>query len=170
MKALSTIAAGMLVAFLALTPLVSTVAAATVTVSVNPTSAQGVVAMSITGTVSPVPSGQVAAVKVLNPSGTIVAQGQPTVDSTTGGFSYSFSTGGTANWKSGTYTVTAVVGSDTATPATFVYACAEAICGASGGVQTGATTAINVQVTAETPVWPGQEITISVLTFSAANG
>src|SRR2546422_7785735 len=104
MKALPTIAAGMLVAFLALTPLVSTVAAATVTVSVSPTSASGAAAMSITGTVSPAPgAGFNAFVQVTNPSGKAVAAASVPVDATTGAFSYAFTTGGAANWVSGTY-------------------------------------------------------------------
>jgi len=169
MKSLSTIGAGMLLAFLALAPLISSVAAATVSVSVSPGAASGATAMSITGTVSPAPGAGVNAfIQVTNPAGKAVAAASVTVDATTGAFSYAFTTGGTSLWATGTYTVTATAAGATGTT-TFMYTCTDAICGA-GVSPGGATTAINVQVTAESPVWPGQTITISALTSSAANG
>jgi len=74
MKALPTIALGMLTAFLALLPLVSITAAATVSVSVSPTNPIGAVALSITGTVSPAPGAGVNAfIQVFNSAGKTVA-------------------------------------------------------------------------------------------------
>src|SRR5712692_3501115 len=108
MKALPTIAAGMLVAFLALAPLLSSVVAATVTVSASPASVTEGVLISITGTVSPAPgAGFNAFIQVTNPQGKAVTSASQGVDPTTGAFSYSFNAGGTTLWTTGTYTVTA---------------------------------------------------------------
>ena len=170
MKALPTIALGMLMAFLALLPIVSIAAAATVSVSVSPTNPSGATALSITGTVSPAPGAGVNAfIQVLNPAGKTVASSVAAVDPTAGTFSYGFTTGGTSLWTTGTYSITANVPGTTGTT-TFTYTCTETICGATTTTPAAAISSINVQVTAESPVWPGQSTWVSVLTSSATNG
>src|SRR3989449_6450033 len=171
MKALPTIALGMLMAFLALLPLVSIAAAATVSVSVSQTNPSGATELSIRETVSPAPGAGVNVfIQVLNPAGKTVASSVAAVDPTAGTFTYGSTTGGTSLWTTGTYSITAnaagAVGSTT-----FTYTCTETICGATTTTPAAAaTTGINVALTAETPVWPGQATWVSVLTSSATNG
>src|SRR2546425_5860692 len=171
MKALPTIAVGMLIAFLALLPLVSIAAAATVSVSVSPTNPSGAVALSITGTVSPAPGAGVNAfIQVFNSAGKTVASTVAAVDPTAGTFTYGFTTGGQSLWTTGTYSMPANAAGAVGSPK-FSYTCAETICGATTPTPAAAaTTAINVALTAETPVWPGQATWVSVLTSSATNG
>src|SRR5881628_13500 len=170
MKALPTIALGMLMAFLELLPIVSIAAAATVSVSVSPTNPIGAVALSITGTVSPAPGAGVNAfIQVFNPAGKTVASSVAAVDPTAGTFTYGFTTGGTSLWATGTYSVTANAAGTTGST-TFTYTCTETVCGSPTSTTGAAISSINVQVTAESPVWPGQSTWVSVLTSSATNG
>src|SRR2546428_4655035 len=161
MKALPTIAVGMLMAFLALLPLVSIAAATTVTVTPSPTNPSGAAAMTITGTVSPAPGAGVNAfIQVLNPAGKTVASTVAAVDPTAGTFTYSFTTGGTALWTTGTYTVTAnaagVSGSNT-----FTYTCTGTSCGA-GTTGTSAVTLV-LWAAATSPVYAGQTVQVSAV-------
>jgi len=170
MKALPTIALGMLIAFLALLPLVSIAAAATVSVSVSPTNPIGAVALSITGTVSPAPGAGVNAfIQVFNSAGKTVASSVAAVDPTAGTFSYAFTTGGTSLWTTGTYSISANAAGTTGST-TFTYTCTETVCGSPTTTPAAAISSINVQVTAESPIWPGQSTWVSVLTSSATNG
>src|SRR5438132_836497 len=127
MKPVSTIAAGMLAAFLVLAPVLPLAAAATVSVSASPGQASGSTAMSITGTVTPAPGAGVSAfIQVTNPAGKAVAAQSATVDPTTGTFSYGFTTGGTTLWVTGTYTVTATASGATGIT-TFTYTAASCV-------------------------------------------
>ncbi len=168
MKTLPTVAAGTLVAFLALFILLSSVAAASVSLTLNGLSFTGTQTITISGTATPAPgAGQSAFVQVTNPSGRAVAAASVPVDATAGTFSYSFASGGTSLWVTGTYTVTASAGGASGSTS-FTYTCT-ANCGAptTGGA---ASTAILVDVRATSPAWPGQPVTIGILTSSAANG
>jgi len=83
---------------------------------------KGTQSYSIAGAVSPVPS-QVDSVfiTVKNPSGTTVDAASVGVAATTGTFTYPTATGGSANWVSGTYTITATDSFGATGTATYSY-------------------------------------------------
>lgn len=113
MKPLPAIGAGLLAAFLLLSPLAM---AAAPTISVSPTSVSGSQTITISGTTTASAS---VGLKVTNPSGTTVFIDN--VVATSGGaYTDSFAAGGTAAWVTGTYTAAATVASQTST-ATFQY-------------------------------------------------
>src|SRR5437870_10162214 len=165
MKALPTIALGMLTAFLALLPLVSITAAATVSVSVSPTNPSGETALSITGTVSPAPGAGVNAfIQVFNPAGKTVASSVAAVDPTAGTYSNSFTTGGTTLWTTGTYTISVNAAGVTGTNS-FTYTATIITPPPSTNIN-----ALRVWVQASTPVFPGDTVQIATLVEWVANG
>ena len=111
MKTLPTVAAAMVVAALLLGPMAS---AATGTLTITSPAAgssfKGSEAYTISGTVSPAPTGaDGVSIVVSNPSGTVVDQGNVPV--TNGAWSYSTAVGNTASpgeWPTGQYTITAM--------------------------------------------------------------
>lgn len=171
MKALPTIAAGMLVAFLALAPLLSSAAAATVSVTASPGTLTGSQTVTITGTVTPAPGAGVSAfIQVSNPNGRTVAAASVPVDASAGTFSYSFAAGpgstpsAPTNWVNGAYTVSATASGATGTTS-FTYT------GATTGVTAGvAVPTISVQVTSTDDVLPGQSVRVYALIQWVNNG
>ena len=118
MKPLPAIAAGMLVAFLVFAPMAA--AAGTVTVLVSPTTIVGSETVSISGTVTPPPgAGYEASITVTNPSGGVCASANPSIDPTTGAFSFSFVSGGYNMGTDGIYSVSVAVTGYTTGTATF---------------------------------------------------
>lgn len=116
MKPLPTLAAGMLAAFLLLSPALVNASTAP-TISVSPST--GVVngtKLTISGTTT---ASAGVGLKVTNPSGSTVFVDNVAADSS-GAFTDSFAAGGTSNWVTGTYTATATVSSVSAS-ATFSY-------------------------------------------------
>jgi trimeric autotransporter adhesin len=114
MKPLPAIAAGMLAAFLLLSPMV---AAAAPTVSVSPSS--GVVSgtmLTISGTTT---ASTAVGLQINNPNGLAVFSDN-VLSSATGAFTDTFTAGGTSAWITGTYIVSATVNSQTGT-ASFSY-------------------------------------------------
>jgi len=171
MKALPAIAAGMLVAFLALSPFLLSAAAATVSVSASPAVVGDAQTITITGTVTPAPGAGVSAfIQVTNPSGRTVAAGSVPVDATAGTFSYSFAAGpgstpsAPTNWVNGAYTVAATASGATGTTS-FTYTGATTAPTAGVAVPT-----ISVQVTATDDVTPGTSIRIYALIQWNNNG
>jgi hypothetical protein len=113
MKPLPAIGAGLLAAFLLLSPVVM---AAGPTISVSPSSMSGSQTITISGTTT---ASAVVGLKVTNPSGTTVFVDNVQALST-GAFTDSFAAGGSAAWVSGIYTASATVNSVTGTT-TFAY-------------------------------------------------
>lgn len=108
----------------------------------------------VSGSVSPTPAptGTSAFIQLLNPAGTQVAASPAPVDSSSGSFSATFVAGGTAQWTTGTYRVTATYAHDLAeTPftatATFLFTAAAAPAAAPQ---------LLMSIDATTPLVPGQ--------------
>jgi hypothetical protein len=168
MKTIRTIAAFIIAAVLVLGPAVAFGATSTMTLSTNAPSYSGQSTIVVTGTISPAPTMPNTAVVITTtgPAGAVDI-GEATVATGTGAFTYTFVSGGTTSWTTGTYTINGTWGAqgNTATKTTtFTY---------SGGISTGSSGTgagpIDVQVTASTPVWPGQQVDIGILT-SFSNG
>lgn len=165
MKPLSTIAAGMLTAFLVLAPLLSTASAATVAVSASPGAATGSQVMSITGTVTPAPGAGVSAfIQITNPAGKAVAAASVAVDPAAGTFSYTFAAGGTTLWVTGSYTVSATASGATGITS-FTYTAATPTPTTGGNVN-----ALTVWVQATSPVFPGDTVQVATLVEWTQNG
>jgi hypothetical protein len=158
MKTLPTLAAALLAALVVLGP-TAVYAATTVTVAAGAPSYAGAATITITGSVTPVPTAPTNVIlTITNPSGGIADVSSNIVSLTTGTYSYSVAAGGNPNWNiPGTYTVTATVSSVSAST-TFQYT-------PSGGIGTGGSSApyLVVEAVANTPVWPGQTETLAVL-------
>jgi len=168
MKTLPTLATAVIAAFLVLGPAVA-FAATTVSVATNTNSYNGVQTVAVTGTVSPAPAaGTSVVITTKGPSG-VVDIGSVPVNS--GAFSYAFVTGGSTNWVTGTFTVNATwggPGGSASGTTQFVYmstGCTGTNCGGGSSLM-----GINVQVTTQTPVYPGQQEYIGILTSYDSNG
>jgi hypothetical protein len=67
--------------------------------------------IKITGSVSPAPGPSTGVtLKVVNPSGTVVAVGEADVGASSGSYNYTLVAGGSSGWTTGTYTVNATWG------------------------------------------------------------
>ena len=108
MKTLPTLAAVAIAIALVLSPMVAT-AAGSITFSSPAAGAsyKGSQSYTISGTISPVPTqADQVGITVKNPSGQTVDLASVAV--TSGSFTYSTAVGGTSNWITGTYTITAL--------------------------------------------------------------
>jgi len=168
MKTLRTIAALLLSAFLVFGPTLAFAAGETVTASTNAPAYSGQSNITVSGTVTPAPAGANTAVVVTTkgPAG-VVDTGTSPVATGTGAYSYTFVSGGGALWVGGTYTVNATYGGpggSGSTTTTFTYSGTQITPGGGGP------NSINVQVTASTPVAPGAQEYVAILTSFAGNG
>jgi len=121
MKALPTIAAVTIALALVLSPMVVSAAGSiTFTSPASGASYKGSQSYTISGTVSPAPTGadQVGIV-VKNPAGQTVDQ--DTAGVTGGAFSYATAVGGSSAWTSGTYTITALDSNGATATTAFTY-------------------------------------------------
>jgi len=116
------VATGIVVALL-LSPMVAFAAGSiTFTSPASGTTYKGTQSYSITGAVSPIPSQTDSVfISVKNPNGTPVDAGDVAVSPSTGTFTYATATGGSANWISGTYTITATDSYGATGSTTFTY-------------------------------------------------
>ena len=153
MKPLPAIGAGLLAAFLLLSPVVM---AAGPTISVTPTSVSGTQTITISGTTT---ASAAVGIKVTNPSGTTVFIDNVVANSA-GAYTDSFSAGGTSAWVTGTYTASATVASQTST-ATFQYT---AVAPTPAGNQ------LTVLASANSIVYAGQTAQIQAYVYWSANG
>jgi hypothetical protein len=162
MKSLTTVAAGMLAAFLVFAPALAYAATTTVTVSTDKPAYRGAAAIAITGTVSPAPgSGTSVSIKITNPGNTAVFVDSQPVTAGTGAFSSSTVAGGT-NWITGTYRVTATWGTSPSTSftgtTTFSYTGVSGVGGVGANV-------LNVNVQASTPDFAGDTVQVGVTVY-----
>jgi len=122
---------------------------------------KGTQSYSITGQITPIPSqADSVFISVKNPSGVTVDAADVAVAPTTGTFTYSTATGGSGNWISGTYTISATDSFSTSGSTTFSYT-------APGALPSGSGLAVSVQAT--TPVFSGQSVEVTA-TVSWGNG
>jgi hypothetical protein len=169
MKTLRTIATVLLAAVLVLGPAVTFAATNTMTLTTNQTTYAGSGQLiQVSGTVTPAPTTANSAV-ILTTKGPMgqVDIGNAPVATGTGSFAYTFVTGGTSSWVTGTYTINGTWGQsgNTATAtATFSYTAPSMVPGSGGPAS------INVQVTASTPTVAGQQEQVGILTSFASNG
>jgi hypothetical protein len=162
MKSLTTVAVGMLAAFLLLAPTLA-YAATTVSVSTDKPSYKGSDSIAVSGTVTPAPgAGTAVYIKVANPSGTAVFVDSVSVNGATGAFSDSLVAGGNANWVTGTYTVTATWGS---TPSTAVSGSTTFSYQAVGQLVPFGGNALNVVVQAGSLGYAGQSFSVAALAY-----
>lgn len=167
MKTLRTIAAVIVAVALVFGPTIAFAAGETVTVSTSASTFAGQSTIQVSGTVTPAPTVSNTAVVVTTkgPAGA-VDTGTAPVATGTGAYTYTFVTGGSTMWVSGTYTVNATYGgpggSGSATT-TFSYMAS----GTGGG---GGPAGINVQVTASTPTIAGGQEWVAILTSFQSNG
>jgi hypothetical protein len=112
-----------IVAALLVSPMVAFAAGSiTFTSPASGTTYKGTQSYSITGAVSPIPTqADNVFVTVKNPSGTTVDAASVSVSLSTGTFDYATATGGSANWVSGTYTITATDSYGATGSTTFAY-------------------------------------------------
>ncbi len=171
MKTLRTIAAVILAAVMVLGPTLAFAAGETVTVATNASSYAGQQTIQVTGTVTPAPAGSGSAVVVTTkgPAG-VVDTGTANVATGTGSWAYTFVSGGSASWVTGNYVVNATYGGIGGTGSSTTSFAYSTVCVANCGGSSAGSTAINVQVTASSPVLGGQLEYISILTSFAANG
>jgi len=153
MKPLPAIGAGLLAAFLFLSPVVM---AAGPTISVTPSSASGTQTITISGTTT---ASAAVGIKVTNPSGVTVALAN-VVATSAGAYTYSFAAGGSSAWVTGTYTASATVASQTST-ATFSYTATAPL---PSGNQ------LTVLASANSLVYAGQTALIQAYVYWSANG
>jgi len=155
MKPIPLLIATALVAALVLAPMAASAGSITFSSPAAGSSFKGSQSYTISGTVSPAP-GQAdsAFVSVTSPSGATVDAGSVPVGASTGTFSYSTAVGGSAQWVSGTYTITATDSYGATGTTTFTYTAA---------ATPAAGLALEVMATASTPVYAGQTAQISAL-------
>ncbi len=167
MKTLPTIAATILAAFLILSPVMAIAATSyTLSVSTDKSSYSTGGAGTITFTVTPTPgSGTSVGLTITNPNGAEVFTDSAIV-SATGSATDTFTTGGSSNWISGTYTVTATwAPTVTSTPqtatTTFAFTCTS---GCSVSTPT-SSVSLELQATAPSLVYAGQTVQVFALAF-----
>jgi len=153
MKPLPAIGAGLLAAFLLLSPVVM---AAGPTISVSPTSVSGAQTITISGTTT---ASAAVGLKVTNPSGTTVFIDNVQANSA-GAYTDSFAVGGTSAWVTGTYTASATVASQTST-ATFTY---------TATAPTPSGNQLTVLASANSLVYAGQTAQVQAYVYWSANG
>ena len=116
------VATGIAVALLVSPMLALAAGSITFTSPASGTTYKGTQSYAITGAVSPIPSQpDNVFISVKNPSGTTVDSGFASVSLSTGTFTYSTATGGTSNWISGTYTISATDSYGATGSTTFAY-------------------------------------------------
>jgi len=163
MKTLRTIAAVVVAFVLVFGPTVA-FAATTITATPNATSYSGQATVQITGTVTPAPSSSSSAVVVTTkgPAG-VVDTGEAPVATGTGAYTYTYVSGGSTGWVTGTYTVNATWGFGgvvASTTSTYTYTAASS--GGSGP----ADYQMGVTVDANSPVFAGATVNIQINTRS----
>jgi methyl-accepting chemotaxis protein len=122
MKPITLLVATGIVVALILSPMVAYAASISFTSPASGTTYKGTQSYSITGAVSPIPSQpDNVFVTVKNPSGTTVDAASVSVSLSTGTFDYATATGGSANWVTGTYTITATDSYGATGSTTFAY-------------------------------------------------
>jgi hypothetical protein len=124
MKTLPTLFAASLALVLVLAPMTTFAATGAITFSSPPSgsSFKGTQSYTISGTVSPAPgTADEVFIQVKNPAGTLVDATSATVNPTTGAFNYATATGGTAEWVSGTYSISAMDSNGALGSETFSY-------------------------------------------------
>ena len=155
MKTIPALIATALVLALIFSPLVAH-AAGNITFS-SPASGsayKGTQAYSITGVITPAPGvADSAFITVKNPSGQTVDAQSASVNPSTGGFTYPTATGGSSNWVTGTYTITATDSYGATGSTTFTYT-------ASGPTTT---SGLTFQAQASSLVLPGDTAMVSAL-------
>jgi len=115
---------------------------------------KGTQSYSITGVITPAPGvADSAFITVKNPSGQTVDATSASVNPSTGGFTYNTATGGSSNWVTGTYTISATDSYGATGSTTYTYTAP------SGGAVTGLT----FQAQASSLVLPGDTATVSAL-------
>ncbi len=161
MKTLRTIAAVVVAFVLVFGPTVA-FAATTITASPNATTYTGVATVQITGAVTPAPSSSSSSVVVTTkgPAG-IVDVGPAQVATGTGAYTYTYVTGGSTGWVSGTYTVNATWGFGGVVASTTTSYTYTAATGGGGYAQM----TVNIQAAALTTS-TGSNVYVSVLTSS----
>jgi hypothetical protein len=126
LKPIPALIATALVFALIFTPLVAH-AAGSITFS-SPASGsayKGTQSYSITGVINPAPGvADSAFITVKNPSGQTVDATSASVNPSTGGFTYATATGGSSNWVTGTYTISATDSYGATGSSTFTYTAA----------------------------------------------
>jgi prefoldin subunit 5 len=170
---ITTIAAGLLAAFLILSPAFASAATTyTLTVQTTNTSYTAGQSVTVTGTVTPAPgAGTEVGIQVSNPLSTLVSTAAATVNGATGAYSWSFTSGSSSSWPTGTYTVKATW----ALTATSTVYTASGTFGFTGtttttGGSTPALPTIVVHVGTPALVWPGQVVQIGFQTVFGNNG
>ena len=158
MKTLPAIIAIALGLALVLVPAVSFAAGSITFSSPAPGSSyKGTQSYTIAGTVSPAPNvADNVFITVKNPSGTTVDAASVSVTPSTGAFSYSTATGGSAYWVTGTYKITATDSYGATGTITFSYTAAPA-------PTTGPAVSLVVSAVASSPIAPGSTVGVSVL-------
>jgi hypothetical protein len=155
LKTIPALIATALVLALIFSPLVAH-AAGSITFSSPPsgTAYKGTQSYSITGVITPAPGvADSAFITVKNPSGQTVDATSASVNPSTGAFTYPTATGGSQNWVTGTYTISATDSYGATGTTTFTYT-------ASGG---GQATGLTIQAQASSLVLPGDTATVSAL-------
>jgi len=108
MKPLPLLVAAAIVAALVLSPLALGAGSISFSSPASSASYKGTQSYSITGAVSPIPTQpDNVFITVKNPSGLTVDAASVSVAQSTGTFTYPTATGGSSNWVTGTYTITA---------------------------------------------------------------
>jgi hypothetical protein len=116
---------------------------------------------TISGSVSPAPGGpDNVFITVKNPSGTPVDAQSVSATPSTGAFTYATAVGGTSNWVTGTYTITATDSFSATGTTTFTYTAQAVITPGSG---------LAVHVDANSPAFAGQSVEVAA-TVTWANG
>jgi hypothetical protein len=159
MKTLPAIIAIALGLALALVPAVSFAAGSITFSSPAPGSSyKGTQSYTIAGTVSPAPNvADNVFITVKNPSGTTVDAASVSVTPSTGAFSYSTATGGSAYWVTGTYTITATDSYGATGTTTFSYTAVAPAPTVSGQP-------FQIRVIAPDQAYPGETVNIFIET------
>jgi len=116
------VATGVVLALLASPMLAFAASSISFTSPASGTTYKGTQSYSITGTISPIPTqADNVFISVKNPGGATVDAASVSVSLSTGGFTYATATGGSSNWISGTYTITATDSYGVTGSTTFAY-------------------------------------------------
>lgn len=155
MKTIPALIATVLVLALIFTPLAAHAAGSITFSSPAAGSAyKGTQSYSITGVITPAPGvADSAFITVKNPNGQTVDATSASANPSTGGFTYATATGGSSNWVTGTYTISATDSYGATGSTTFTYTAP------TGGPPTGLT----IQAQASSLVLPGDTATVSAL-------
>ena len=158
-KALLIAGLGMLIAFLFLAPLVAHAQSPSVTITTDKSAYAGTETITVSGTVSPAPgvSGTNVAVTILSPQGATVDANQFSVNSATGAYTGTFTTGGPLYNVNGTYTITVTAANGATASTSFQYGSGSGV----SGVGTTTTEFFSTTVTEQTTVTQAQQTTVT---------